>query len=53
VRFINLSYVESKDGALVAMNRSGSVAIIDDKGREKERYQVVYGARLRVKDGSA
>jgi DNA-directed RNA polymerase subunit beta' len=33
------------------MNRSGSVAILDDRGREKERYVVVYGARLRVKDG--
>ncbi len=51
VRFINLSTVESKDGSLVAMNRSGSIAIVDERGREKERYQVVYGARLRVKDG--
>jgi DNA-directed RNA polymerase subunit beta' len=51
VRFINLNFVESKDGTLVAMNRSGSVAIQDERGREKERYQVVYGARLRVKDG--
>ena len=25
----------------------------DERGREKERYQVVYGARLRVKDGEA
>ena len=33
------------------MNRSGSMAIVDERGREKERYQVVYGARLRVKDG--
>ena len=47
VRFINLNFVESKDGTLVAMNRSGSVAIQDERGREKEgRYQVVYGARL-------
>src|SRR3984885_6546511 len=53
VRFINLNTVESKDGSLVAMNRSGSVAVVDDRGREKERYQVVYGARLRVKDGQA
>jgi len=51
VRFINLSTVESKDGALVAMNRSGSIAIQDERGREKERYVVVYGARLKVKDG--
>ena len=52
VHFINMSTVKSeKDGMLVAMNRSGSVAIVDDRGREKERYQVVYGARLRVQDG--
>ncbi len=36
---------------LVAMNRSGSLAIQDERGREKERYVVVYGARLKVKDG--
>jgi DNA-directed RNA polymerase subunit beta' len=51
VRFINLNFVESKDGSLVAMNRSGSIAIIDDRNREKERYQVVFGARLAVNDG--
>jgi DNA-directed RNA polymerase subunit beta' len=52
VHFINLNTVKSeKDGMLVAMNRSGSVAIVDDRGRERERYQVVYGARLRVEDG--
>jgi len=33
------------------MNRSGLIAIVDEKGREKERYHVVYGARLRVVDG--
>jgi len=52
VHFINLNTVKSeRDGMLVAMNRSGSIAIIDDRGREKERYQVVYGARMRVEDG--
>ncbi len=51
VHFINLNTVKSeKDGMLVAMNRSGSIAIVDDRGREKERYSVVYGARLRVQD---
>ena len=27
------------------MNRNGSIAVVDDKGREKERYPVVYGAQ--------
>jgi DNA-directed RNA polymerase subunit beta' len=52
VKFINLSTVRAKDSSLVAMNRSGQVAIIDDKGRERERYPIVYGAKLRVEDGA-
>ena len=52
VRFINLVTVRSKSGDLVAMNRNGSVAIIDDKGREKERYAIVYGAKLKVEEGT-
>jgi DNA-directed RNA polymerase subunit beta' len=51
--FINLVTVRSKEGGLVAMNRSGYLAIIDEKGREKERYAIVYGAKLRVEDGQA
>ncbi len=47
IRFINLVTVRSKDGNLVAFNRNGSIAIIDDKGREKERYAIVYGAKLK------
>jgi DNA-directed RNA polymerase subunit beta' len=51
VRFINLQTVKSKTGDLVVMNRAGSIAIVDDKAREKERYSVVYGAKLKVQDG--
>ncbi|HEX4154752.1 MAG TPA: DNA-directed RNA polymerase subunit beta' [Acidobacteriaceae bacterium] len=51
--FINLVTVRSKEGGLVVMNRSGSLAIIDEKGREKERYAIVYGAKLKVEDGQA
>jgi DNA-directed RNA polymerase subunit beta' len=52
IRFINLVTVRSKDGGLVAFNRNGSIAIIDDKGREKERYAIVYGAKLKIEEGS-
>jgi DNA-directed RNA polymerase subunit beta' len=51
VHFINLVTVRSKEGGLVAFNRNGSIAVIDAKGREKERYAIVYGAKLRVEDG--
>ncbi len=50
-KFIDLSTVKNREGALVVMNRNGSIAITDAKGREREKYSVVYGAKLRVKDG--
>jgi DNA-directed RNA polymerase subunit beta' len=52
VRFINLQTVKSKTGDLVVMNRNGSITVQDEKGREKERYAVVYGARLKVEDNT-
>jgi DNA-directed RNA polymerase subunit beta' len=51
VKFVNLSVVEGKQGDLVVMNRTGSIAVVDEKNREKERYSVVYGAKLKVADG--
>ena len=33
------------------MNRNGEIAIVDESGRERRRYSVIYGAKLRVKDG--
>ena len=35
------------------MNRNGELAVIDANGREREKYPIVYGAKLLVKDGDA
>jgi DNA-directed RNA polymerase subunit beta' len=51
VRFVNLQTVKSKTGDLVVMNRQGSIAVVDEKGRERERYAVVYGAKVKVAEG--
>src|SRR5881397_2138054 len=51
VRFINVQTVKSKTGDLVVMNRQGSIAIVDEKGREREHYSVVYGAKVKVNEG--
>jgi DNA-directed RNA polymerase subunit beta' len=59
VRFEGLQAVEGrlqKDAdpsgkSLIVMNRSGSINIVDEKGVARERYSVVYGARLKVHDG--
>jgi len=50
-RYIGVQSVRSKAGELIAMNRNGIMAVVDDKGREKERYQMVYGAKILVEDG--
>jgi len=51
VHFHNLKTVKRKDGSLIVMNRNGEVAIADENGRERERYTVIYGAKLNVRDG--
>src|SRR5260370_7129328 len=52
VWFVGLQTVRSKAGDLVVMNRAGSITVLDEKGREKERYAVVYGAKIKVEDGA-
>ncbi len=51
VKFINLKTVRNREGNLIVMNRNGEIAILDESGRERRRYSVIYGAKLRVKDG--
>jgi DNA-directed RNA polymerase subunit beta' len=51
IKFIALQTVRNQAGVLVAMNRNGIIAVLDEKGREKERYTVVYGAKVKVEEG--
>jgi len=51
MKFINLNTVRNREGMLVVMNRNGSIAVVDSKGREKEKYTLVYGAKLLLKNG--
>ncbi|WP_020508477.1 DNA-directed RNA polymerase subunit beta' [Lamprocystis purpurea] len=53
VRLHNIKTVVHHSGNLVAVSRSGELTVVDDKGLEKERYKVPYGATLRVGDGDA
>ncbi|MEJ6649811.1 MAG: DNA-directed RNA polymerase subunit beta' [Burkholderiales bacterium] len=52
VRLINIKVVERENGELVAVSRSGGLALADENGRERERYRLPYGAVIRVKEGS-
>jgi DNA-directed RNA polymerase subunit beta' len=51
VRYENLKTVQKRDGSVVAMNRHGVIKVVDDSGRERERYNVTYGSTLRVAEG--
>ncbi|SEA83355.1 DNA-directed RNA polymerase subunit beta' [Desulfuromusa kysingii] len=51
MKFINLTTVDDDNNFPVVMNRKGEIAVVDDTGRERERYGVVYGARLNTHDG--
>ena len=50
VKFINLNTIRNKEGDNVVMNRDGAITIVDEKGREREHYSVVYGARVKVSE---
>jgi DNA-directed RNA polymerase subunit beta' len=51
VKYVDLQTVKSRKGERVAMNRIGALTIIDERGREVARYQIVYGAHILVEDG--
>ena len=51
IKYLNINTVKNREGLLVVMNRNGGIAIVDSKGREREKYSVVYGAKLRVENG--
>ncbi len=51
VKLENVKTVTKKDGSTVVMNRHGVLKIVDESGREKEQYHLVYGAFLKVEDG--
>jgi|TARA_R100000687_G_scaffold62385_2_gene50464 DNA-directed RNA polymerase subunit beta' len=48
----NAKYVRNTDDKVVIVSRSTEITIIDDQGREKERYKVPYGAILTTDDNS-
>ncbi|HZD51910.1 MAG TPA: DNA-directed RNA polymerase subunit beta' [Woeseiaceae bacterium] len=49
----NIKTVKHQSGYLVAVSRSGEVSIINEHGRERERYKVPYGATITVEDNEA
>ena len=53
VKFNNVKFVSHSDGHLVGVSRSGEISVLDQHGRERERYKLPYGATINAKDGMA
>jgi len=52
IQFIDVNVVRNADGDLIVMDRQGGeFAIVGKTGRELERFPVIYGAHILVKDG--
>ncbi|NNM00813.1 MAG: DNA-directed RNA polymerase subunit beta', partial [Gammaproteobacteria bacterium] len=53
VRLHNVRLLTHDDGTSVAVSRSGEISVIDEIGRERERYKIPYGATILTADGAA
>ncbi len=52
IKLHNVKLVQHHSGKFIAVSRSGELAVVDQHGRERERYKLPYGAELSVTDGS-
>ncbi len=52
LRLHNIKMVHHEKGHWVAVSRSGEMGVMDEFGRERERYKVPYGATILVEDGA-
>src|SRR4029079_5768923 len=52
LRFHHIKTVEHEKGHLVAVSRSGEIGVVDEFGRERERYKIPFGATINSKEGA-
>jgi DNA-directed RNA polymerase subunit beta' len=52
LKFFNAKLVEKANGHWVTVSRSAEITVVDDHGRERERYKVPYGAEIVIAEGT-
>lgn len=52
IKLHNIKLIQHHSGKYIAVSRSGELAVVDEHGRERERYKIPYGAELSVSDGT-
>ncbi|MDA0240600.1 MAG: DNA-directed RNA polymerase subunit beta', partial [Proteobacteria bacterium] len=50
VQLVNCNVVKDSTGTNIIMARNAEALLIDDKGRERARHRIPYGAKLLIKD---
>jgi len=53
IKLHNVKTVQHAKGHLVAVSRSGEIGVMDEFGRERERYKIPYGATIEIMEGEA
>jgi len=48
----NVKLLDREGGKFIVASRSGTLAVLDDHGRERERYKIPFGAEISIKEGS-
>ncbi len=51
IKYVDVITVKNRKGEIIAMNRNGAIIILDERGREVARYQMVYGAHIHIEEG--
>ena len=51
IKLHNIKVVKNAAGNYITVSRSGEVCVVDDHGRDRERYKLPYGAVLTIADG--
>ncbi len=52
IAFKNLHFVENAEGVKIVMNRNAEIMVMDELGRDREKFKVNYGAQILVQDGA-
>jgi DNA-directed RNA polymerase subunit beta' len=52
LKFTDMRYVKTPEGTLVALTKQGSVAILDENGKELESHKIVLGAIIAKEEGA-
>ncbi len=51
IKYDNLTSIKTPSGEMVVMSQNAEVIIVDDIGRELEKHRLVYGSKVKSKEG--